>query len=212
MKSLSALDIKKSAIVIVDLQKGYCDPQSDCANLLGWDVSGADAVAQMHVDFLKTVREIYPSERVIWLRMEEAAHSYAQNTPYGPHLGDGFAELCVRGTAGHEYHIAKPQRGEPEFVKFHASGFSSKEFSRYLESQNITQLIFTGVIASRCVNATLVAASALGYGCIILNDLVAGPSHIPEEIEQHMKVTGMFYAVRTSSLQFIDKINELHVA
>lgn len=142
--------------------------------------------------------------------MEEKAETYASNTFYGPHRKE-FVELCVRGTKGHDYHVVRPEKGEAEFLKFHPSGFSSKDFSRYLEEHGITQLVLTGVITSRCLNATVVAGSALGYECVIVEDLTAGPSHLSDEITQHLNLTCAFYAQRVSSGQFISKMNDLRL-
>lgn len=205
MKHIDRLNKNDAAIIIVDLQKGYCDPTSDCANQLGWNVNDANQIAHDHVDFLKKIREIMRPERIIWLHMDESPETYAENLRYGPHRDD-FYTLCVRGTTGHDFHVVSPNREEVEFVKFHPSGFSSKAFRDYLEKQDIKQLCFTGVISSRCVNSTLITASALGYECLIIEDLISQPAHLKDEAEHHLRVTTDFFAVSCSAEIFLEKL------
>lgn len=204
MRNIKRLDPDKCAIVIVDLQKGYCDLESDCARLLGWDVSEADRVAERHVPFLNEARKIYRPEQIVWLHMEEHPDTNLPNVHYGPDpYNDIFVTLCVRGTEGHKFHRAEPQDGEPDFLKFHPSGFSNKDLDAYFKSKGITQLAFTGGISSRCVNATLITASALGYECILLEDLVCYPGHLTEEDRHHRAVTTLFYALALTSGDFL---------
>jgi nicotinamidase-related amidase len=210
MRDIRNLNPEKVAVVLVDLQRGYCDPNSDCAQLLGWDVKDADRVCRDHIPFLASLRQLLPSKQIIWLKMEEAATTYAPNAAYGPHLGDEvFAPLCVRGTSGHEFHVVIPVEGEPQFLKFHPSGFSNKEFRNYLEANGITQLVFTGVVSSRCVNATVVTASSFGYECVILNDLISGPTKLADEMREHEKVTTFFYAKPMKADDFIQYLSVL---
>lgn len=207
MRALERMDHKKIAVVLVDLQRGYCDPASDFAIKMGWDVSDADRVCREHVAFLESIRKILPPEQIIWLKMEEADDTFAANMAYGPGLSRGtFVPLCVRGTSGHDFHIVQPAPFEPQFLKFHFSGFHSEEFRNYLPMHGITQLAFTGVLRSRCVNATVIAASSLGYECILVDDLVSGPSNLQVEMQEHGKMTNFFYAQPIQSADFIERL------
>lgn len=204
MRSSELINLQKIALVLVDLQRGYCDPHSDMARLLGWDVSDADKICHAHVPFLEAVRKLLPPKRILWLKMEEAEATLAENMAYGPHLGaDVFVPLCVRGTPGHDFHIVQPAAGEPQFLKFHFSGFHSEEFRDHLKREGITQLAFTGVIRSRCVNATVIAASALGYECVLIDDMISGPRNLEIEMQEHGKLTKFFYAPPVQSGDFL---------
>jgi nicotinamidase-related amidase len=199
MRDLKFLDPAKAALVLIDLQKGYCDPASDAAQRLGWDVTGAEEICKRHVPFLAEIRKILPASRILWVRMQESAETYAPNTPYGPDAPikspkDEFVELCKYGTTGHQYHIVEPAYGEKEFNKFHPSAFSSPSFTRYLQRNHITQLVFTGGIISRCLNATIHPASALGYDCLMVQGLLYAPKHLHAEATEHFNVLSAFHA------------------
>jgi len=209
MRSLELLDPRKAAAIIVDLQRGYCDPTSDAAQEpLRWDVARADAICRLHVQYLTDLRTLLPAKQIIWSQMEEAPETYAWNYFYGP-TGDrahDFVPLCVRGTPGHDFHVVAPAPGEHHVFKIQHSIFSmhtpeAAGLDSYLKGLGVSQLIFSGVILSRCVNASvLVASSYLGYECIVLSDLTGGPKQLEEEMAQHLNVTGSFYAnVRTSA-------------
>jgi nicotinamidase-related amidase len=209
MRNLSNLDWSKCALVVVDLQKGYCDPASDAAQRLGWDVAAAEEVCRAHVGFLNEVRKLLPPKQIIWFQMEEAAHSMAPNMHYGPERGDDvFVPLCVRGTAGHDFHIVSPAPDEPVFQKFHNSGFSNPEFRQHLADNKLTQLVTTGVVTSRCVNSTIVAASALGFENAVITGLVAGPAKLKTEMDEHLKVTTFFFAMPLTPEAFLDRLRQ----
>lgn len=217
MRSLLLLNPSKLAVVLIDLQKGYCDPQSDCAVKLGEDVSKSDAVCKKTEKFLLKLRKVLPSDRILWVQMEEADTSLAVNLRYGPGSDDTkeehkFIPLCVRGTPGHDFHIVKPIPGEPIFQKFHFSVFHSLEFRDYLQANGITQLAFLGVIGSRCVNASILAASSLGYECILLKDLVACAKNQRREMKEHLAITTFFYALELSSKEFLQALREKKAA
>ena len=209
MKNIERLDPAHLALVLVDLQQGYCKPGSDWEKNIGGDVSGAEQVCRDHVAFLEAARDMFPSRRIIWFQMEEAANTLAPNMHYGAHLGDKiFAPLCVRKTEGHKFHIVEPEPGEPVFLKFHMSGFSNRDFIAHLEKNGITQLAFTGVIESRCVNATILGASERGYECIALRDLMGGPADLAAEMAEHRKVTDFFYSLPLQSGDFIARVRK----
>jgi nicotinamidase-related amidase len=209
MRSIELLDPSRAAALIIDLQRGYCDPMSDAARgPLGWDVTGADAVCRLHVPYVTELRTLLPPERIVWSQMEESPETYAPNNSYGA-TGDRaheFVPLCVRGTPGHDFHIVAPSPGEHRVFKVQHSIFSSHtpeaaSLDGYLKRLGVSQLIFSGVLLSRCVNASvLVASNYLGYECVLLSDLTGGPKHLEAEMAEHLQTTGFFYAnVRTSA-------------
>jgi nicotinamidase-related amidase len=190
-----------TALLIIDLQRGYCDPESDMAQKLNWDVSQADQLCHDAVGFIDQVREHLPAHNIIWTRMSEAKglRGYADNSPYAE--SEDFVELCVEHTRGHGFHVVRPESGEPDLLKFHPSSFSKASFltfghpksrynkfnlEQYLEydgpvvfnkpdKQPIETVAAIGVIDSRCVNATLMGASERGFKCLTIDGLVGAP-------------------------------------
>ncbi len=192
---------KTTALLIIDLQRGYCDPESDVAQKLNWDVSQADQLCHDAVDFIDQARKYLPAHNIIWTQMSEAKglRGYACNSPYAE--SEDFVELCVEHTNGHGLHVVRPEGGEPRLLKFHPSVFHVDSILRfgypksryrelsleqYLEydgqvifqkpdKQPIETVAAIGVIDSRCVNATLMGASERGYKCLTIDGLTGAP-------------------------------------
>lgn len=79
----------------------------------------------------------------------------------------------------------------------------------YLKVLRVSQPIFSGVIVSRCVNASvLVASTYLGYECVELTDLIGGPKQLEEEMERHLRVTGSFYANLRTSAEVLEQLRK----
>jgi len=221
------LNFNNTALIIVDLQQGYCRPGSDCAQPpLSWDVSEADELCKLHVEFVNAARKILPPENIIWTQMEETAKTYAKNTPM-PDDPD-FIDLCVRGTAGHDFHVVAPAEGEAILFKTHPSAFHrgaeiitptnrGDDLETYLNKRKIENTGTTGVIGPRCVNGTLIGSSIAGFNTYALRDFIGQPTYtrsdlggkatMQEEARIHEDVTDFFYAQAMSGQQFLEHLN-----
>lgn len=181
------LNPETTALVLIDLQKGYCKPGFDCASApLNWDVSAADELCRLTDIFVNEARGILPAKNIIWTRMEEKRETYAKNSPHVQ--DDFFVTLCDRDTESHDYHIVQPANGEIEIFKTHPSAFSiysnivkpsgleGHSLEEYLNHRGIRDVAFAGVIESRCVQATINGASERGYRSWALRDLIGHPT------------------------------------
>lgn len=211
------LDPATTAALIIDLQKGYCEIGGDIAKALGWDCTPLHKACERHIPFLSALRALLPPEQIIWTRMEEHEETLAPNIPakYFP----DFQRLCLRGTQGFDYHIVKPAASEVEVFKTHLSAFhqgahltiadtkkpGSTSLHGYLQEKGIKTIVFTGVFATRCVYASIIAASSLGYQCVCLSDLVAVPAGdlFERERKAHDFTQNMLYAHALSAQDFL---------
>jgi ureidoacrylate peracid hydrolase len=72
-------------------------------------------------------------------------------------------------------------KAEPSDIFVHKTrfdGFIDNEFDSILRNRNITTLAFAGINTDRCVFATLIHASFLGYDCILVEDACAPSSPV----------------------------------
>lgn len=208
MYSLESLDPAKLGLVIMDLQKGYCDPASDCATKIGWDVREAEAICEAHRSFLPQARKLLSPSRIMWFQMEEHPRSIAPNLRRSSGFLTEEESICIQGTTGHDFHLVQPATGEAVFQKFHPNGFTSAAFCDHLLRQGITQLAFTGVIGSRCVNATIISASERGFACMALTDLIGGPALFRQEMEIHLRVTTHLYALPLTAQEWMTAVED----
>ena len=222
------LNNKNVAVLIVDLQNGYCDPQGDGALQLGWDCVPLQEICERHIPFINELRALLPPRQIIWARMEEHEDTIAPNLSLK--YWQEFTRFCVRGTPGFEYHIVKPLKGEAEVFKKHPSAFhidarvhtigfsdvnirSGKNILKmpkinlhdYLQTIGIDTIIFTGVLASRCVYGSIVGGSIFGYKCVCLTDLIAEPGGKEFSIEAaaHELTRDLFYTLPLTSKEFL---------
>lgn len=154
-----------TALLVIDLQRGYCDPSSDCAVKLGWDVSAADKLCHDAVDFIDQARLHLPAHNIIWTQMSEAKglRGYASNSPYAE--SEDFVELCVEHTRGHGFHVVKPEFGEARFLKNHPSAFAIGTQLISVHRKLDHKLKGTLSIGRRCLEDYLEHSGPVNFSC-----------------------------------------------
>jgi nicotinamidase-related amidase len=93
------------------------------------------------------------------------------------HVWEGDdAEFFSPGTPGIEIHDAvRPLDGEPVVQKEHPNSFRETDLERRLRAAGVSDLVVAGMMTSMCVDATVRAASDLGFGCTVVHDACAAP-------------------------------------
>jgi ureidoacrylate peracid hydrolase len=96
---------------------------------------------------------------------------------YGDMLPSGSGPVLVRGSSGAA--VIADLQTDPSDIFIHKTrfdGFIDNEFDSVLRNRNVSTLLFAGINTDRCVFATLMHASFLGYDCILIEDACATPS------------------------------------
>jgi len=197
------LNLKRTALMIIDLQDGYCSPTGDFARARGFNMTPMVEVAQRINSFVKAIRS---KVEIIWVRMEETPETLAPNLLWAQQ--GKTITLCKRGTRGYEYFIVQPQPGEKEFHKNHYVLFNNTAITKYLRARGIDTIIYSGVLSSRCIYASMVTGSALGFKSLILSDLVENPSELQVEKKEFLKVSGLLFARLMTSEDVLKMIKE----
>jgi nicotinamidase-related amidase len=93
------------------------------------------------------------------------------------HVWDGDdAAFFAPGTPGVEINDAvRPLDGEPVVQKAHPNSFRETDLERRLREAGVTDVVVAGMMTSMCVDATVRAASDLGFGCTVVHDACACP-------------------------------------
>lgn len=77
-------------------------------------------------------------------------------------------------TAGVELHESvRPLPEEPVVVKHFANSFRETTLGKELEALGAKELVVAGAMSNNCVEATVRAATDMGYGCTVLGDCCA---------------------------------------
>lgn len=145
--------MRKTALLVIDVQKGLDDPSLGRRN-------NPDAEANI-ARLLAAWRE---GERpLIHIR-----HNSTQpNSPLRPELpGNAFKDE------------ARPLPGEKQFTKTVNSAFIGTGLTEYLHEQGISSLVIVGLTTDHCVSASTRMASDLGFDVTLVADATAAHERV----------------------------------
>jgi nicotinamidase-related amidase len=91
------------------------------------------------------------------------------------HVAEGPDATFMRpGTDGVEIHpLVAPEAGEPVIQKAAPNSFLGTSLERELRGHGIEELVVAGMMSSMCVDATVRAASDLGFTATVVHDACA---------------------------------------
>ena len=157
-----------TALLVVDLQNGFCHPEGSFARL-GADVSMCRAAVARCVELVDDARRARVP--VVWVRKIHALdHSDAgllrQRMP-----GLREAGGLVRGTwDAHIVDELGPHEDELVIDKQRFSAFHGSGLDELLRSRGIDRLVVCGVTTDVCVDSTVRDASQYDYSTVVVSD------------------------------------------
>jgi nicotinamidase-related amidase len=202
-----AVDIGRTALVIIDMQRDFLEPGGFGAALDN-DVSRLKVAVEPCTDVLAAARRagvlvIHTREGhrpdltdVPAIKLERGDPALRIGAP-GP-----MGRILVRGEPGHDI-IPElyPVAGEPVIDKPGKGAFYQTDLELILRSRGIGTLLVCGVTTEVCVNTTVREANDRGFRCIVLADCCA--SYFPEFHEMGLKMIkaqgGIFGSVSASA-------------
>ena len=181
----------RTALVIVDLQRYYLEPDSGYARYFESIESGSLEYIRTRCETLviPNVQKLLLWARdrgvpVAYLRLCGTAEDRSDLHPSFRRLDEEVQDAGF----GHGY----PTRGEPMaevvpairprpehavFDKTTFSGFTTSEFGNWLQACGIRSLICTGLATSQCVETTARDAADRGMEVILIEDAIADYDH-----------------------------------
>jgi nicotinamidase-related amidase len=182
----------KCALLIVDMQRYYLDPNSPFHAFSTWQAPGALDYISNRVDLtvLPSLSLLIPffrekswpvcyaklcglkEDRSDLHRFFRGAHEEA--------LKMGIADLypLESDPMADVLHSIRPVEGDPVFRKTGFSAFSSTDIAERLRHMGVTSLAMAGLATSQCVETTARDASDSGFSIIHLEDAQADYSQI----------------------------------
>jgi nicotinamidase-related amidase len=179
-----SVDLDKSALVIIDMQRDFLEPGGFGA-ALGNDVSRLQAAVDPCREVLAAARRV--GMLVIHTR-EGHRPDLTDAPPHKVERGDPanrigargpMGRILVRGEPGHDI-IPElyPLTSEPVIDKPGKGAFYQTDLELMLRNRTIDTLFVCGVTTEVCVNTTVREANDRGFRCIVLSDCCA--SYFPE--------------------------------
>jgi nicotinamidase-related amidase len=110
-------------------------------------------------------------------RVLAAFRSAGEPVVHLQHVWDAPDATFMRpGTDGVEIHDAvAPAEGEPVLRKAQPNGFLDTGLEDELRGRSVDELVVVGMMSSMCVDATVRAASDLGFATTVVHDACAAP-------------------------------------
>lgn len=172
----------KAALLVIDAQKSYTDPNEPLAkDIVQSTTTALDQISQRLPAFIESAREA--GIPVIWTRMTEDPQYMSSNYASKMKIEDTPA-VSTPGTRGFEYvgegleesdprSKIKPAEGEKEIIKKTYSAFSKTDLAKHLQDKGIFTVVLVGAYTSRCVWSTAVtAADEHELNVFVVRDLV----------------------------------------
>ena len=186
------LDLARTALIVVDMQNGYCSPGGYFSHL-GVDLSATDAVFP---SIRRALDAAHASDtQVIWLQngwdaqQKEAGGSGSVNQRKGNSLKlmrerpELAGQLLTKGTWDYAFVDAlQPSVQDIVVQKPRYSGFAGTSLDSLLRSRGIDTLMICGTATNVCVESTIRDAFFHEYFPVLLRDACfqAGPAFIQE--------------------------------
>jgi nicotinamidase-related amidase len=179
-----SIDLDKTALVIIDMQRDFLEPGGFGA-ALGNDVTRLQAAVE-------PCRAVLSAARKAGLLVIHTREGHRPDLSDAPRLkverGDPalrigaagpMGRILVRGEPGHDI-IPElyPVAGEPVIDKPGKGAFCQTDLELMLRNRDIETLLVCGVTTEVCVNTTVREANDRGFRCIVLSDCCA--SYFPE--------------------------------
>lgn len=181
------LDLKRTAIVIIDMQNDFCAPGGwvDC---IGGDYRSDRAPIGPLQKLLPALRDA--KVPVIWVNWGNRA-DLANMPPNQIHLykpkgegiglgdplpGSGAPVLQKDSWAAAVVDELAPLPSDIMVDKHRISGFWDTPLDSILRNLGTKSILFAGVNTDQCVLHSLTDANFLGYGCVLLEDCCATSS------------------------------------
>jgi nicotinamidase-related amidase len=179
-----ALDPKRCALVVIDMQRDFIEP-GGFGESLGNDLAPVAAIVPNVAALIALFRA--RSWPILHTRESHAPDLSdcppAKRTRGDPALRIGdvgpMGRILVRGEPGNAIVTpCAPAPGEIEIDKPGKGMFYATEVEAILQARGVTQLVFAGVTTEVCVQTSMREANDRGYECLLIEDATA--SYFPQ--------------------------------
>jgi len=161
------LSSDSAALVIVDVQNDYCDPDG-ALGAAGFDMSSIDPMCDVIDSLISVARET--GVPIVFVRV---SHSERTDTPAWKRKSKHQMAICIEGSWGAEFYRVVPEDGDPVVTKHRYSAFIGTNLAQVLGALQRTTVVLTGTATNVCVESTARDACMLDYDVIIVEDGVA---------------------------------------
>ena len=206
------VDMSQSALVVIDMQNDFLDPE-------GWFSSVRNAKVSQLSKVIPRINELSTAFRLAdapvihlnWGVRADVANLPANVLDKGsacgrmPGYGDSIesGDVLVQGSWGADSVSAINKCDSDLCVNKHRlSGFRDNELEQILRRLNITTVFYTGINLDRCVFATLMDGCFHGFDAVLIEDATdtVSPDYVSEAITYLIR---LLYGFTTTSADLL---------
>jgi nicotinamidase-related amidase len=162
-----------TALVVVDLQNEFCDPNGLCAKS-GDDISAIGPIVKNVIRLIEQARRA--GVFIIYVQSSYDSPYLSAPLAEGRYSRRGAAGMCFEGSFGHQFVPGiSPAAADNEavLVKHRYSAFEGTRLDLLLRANGIKTLVMTGATTEMCVESTLRDGFIRNYRIILVADCVA---------------------------------------
>jgi ureidoacrylate peracid hydrolase len=193
MHSLSRVDPNEAAVVVIDVQNDFCDPEGLQARQ-GKDVSAAREMVPVLTRFVARARQVGLPVVVV-----RTTHGNSTDTPewLARHDDPDRAQSCQKDSWGAEYYAVEPRPGDLVVEKHRYNAFTGTNLESSLRALGRRSLLFCGVTTNTCVESSLREAVCRDFLATLVADCCA--SYTPRAHERALASVGEGFGLVTRS-------------
>jgi nicotinamidase-related amidase len=195
-------DPAHTALILIDVQNDFCDPNGNIARN-GQDVSAAVAMVPRLVTLVDNARAAGVPVIFVQTTHDETNDSVAwlNRRAVGP--GSVTTQgTCRTGSWGAEFYGVSPAPGELVVVKHRYSAFVGTNLDLTLRTLGIQSLLFTGVATEVCVESSVRDGLFAEYFVSMVEDCCA--TYLPELHEGSVRAVGKSFGTITTATELAD--------
>lgn len=213
----SLLKPEQTAILVIDVMSGYCDPKEPLptflSKTLGVTFDDLDKAADRLVDFLAESRK-YPFATTVFARYLERPETRPASISLRVEIS-GDPPTDEKDGQGWGYYKVKPLSSDSEIVKYTPDAFMNTDLHEHLKEHNVKTVVVTGGYASNCVFLTAATAAQLGYHTFVPADLTADPGlpndpQSPDVIRKRLDVINSYMGYMPLSTTLLKTWEDLY--
>ena len=167
----------RAALIVVDMQNDYCDPNGEAA-IQGKDIEPARSILPRLTKIIDAARQVNTPVYFVKNAYSDLNDSEAWlNRRAG--IGREGSRACRKGSWGAELWGVEPRENEAVLEKSRNSAFIGTNFDRILRAHGRESLLFTGIATNVCVESSLRDALMMDFHVVLIEDCAAAAT--PEE-------------------------------
>lgn len=212
------VDMSRAALVVIDMQNDFLDPEGWFATARGVDVTPLSGVVETINTLARAFRAVSaPVLHVNWAIRSDVANlpanvldkgsSCGARPGYGDRIGSG--RVLVREDWGAQsVEAIETAPTDIHVGKHRLTGFRDNELDPILRRLGVDTLFFTGVNLDRCVFATLADGCFGGFDAVLVEDATTtvSPPYVTDAI---LYLIRLLYGFTTRSADLLPALSSL---